>query len=1508
MNKPEVETMSIDDLYNNFKIVEQKVKKSIGASSGAQNLAFMTAPSTSSTNDANTASPQVSIASPNVNTASTQVSTTSFSDNVVYAFMVENPNGSNLLHQDLEQIHEDDLEAMDLKWQLSLLSMRAKSVEHQEARKSDMAEEQVQTNMALMAFSDSELNQTKFTAATYKRGLATVEEQLITYRKNEVLFSEEVAVLKREVACKDYEINVLNIPPPHPLIYNRPKKLDLSYSGLDEFKEPEFKGYGLENNDSKENSNESLVEAQVSQDTSSFVEFSLNVDKETIFPVDKKVELAKPKNHEKPVKRSVSGCSRHMTGNIAYLLDFKEFDGGYVAFGGGAYGGRITGKGTLKTNSLDFKDILLKIPRKDNMYSFDMKNIVLKELILVFVAKDSLGKFDGKSDEGFFVGYSLSSKAFRVYNTRTKRVEENLHIRFLENKPMIEGNGPKWLFDIDSLTQSMNYVPVTAGTISNESAGTQGELNTDDPNIENAEQDKFEDDSSTKEVNAARQHVNTASPDVNTISYTLEATHIEFFSDEDEPEVDLGNITNSYTVPTTPNTRIHRDHPIDNVIGDVKSSVQIRRMTKPTSEQGFLSDVYEQKTHDTLNTCLYVVSYNKLLVLVDLPSDKKKVLIYEDVFAPVTRIEAKRLFFATASFMGFSPVNTIGCNKVLLIWKLLRRVYVTQPPGFKILTIRQSLPQVVKAHFLFVIHAPRSMIYRLGLCCISRASRPDYHCLHVRSKLWLPTLYNTTEAEYVVAASCCGQVLWIQNQLLDYGYNFMHTVINIDNNSTICIIENPVQHSKTKHIEIRHHFIRDCNAKKLIQMVKIHTDHNVADLLTKGFDAGRHVKRGRDTKIPQFSGLPVKVGDEAVHKELGGRMEMAATTTSSLEAKHDSGSGLRCQDTILGDVDAQTRFETTSKQSNDPPLSRGYTLGSGDDSMKLLELIELYTQLLLGYLLLNAAKLMLGSVYAVRHMLMLLVQVLAAKESDGFAEIIDFLKASSVHYALTVNPIIYTSCIEQFWATTKVQTVNEVRQLQALVNKKKVIITESSIRSDLHLDDAEVSEEVGEDSDHPTDSNQIPIVDQPSTYSQHKQKQKSKRKQRKEAEVPQDETKHEESVSTPSNDPQPSGEDSMQLNDLMVLCTKLQAQVLDLEKAKDAQAKEIAALKKRVQKSIEDIDVDVEVTLVDETQERQDEDLMFDTGVLDSDEMPVEAKIDEKNEQSTKLDDSTAGEAVTTAGVEDSVAPTIPTTVEETLAQTLMEIKAAKPKAKGIVFHDQEEQQMARDVQAQLEAEIIEEEKLARKQEEEANIALIESWDNTQAMMEADFELAQRLQNREREKEITIKKIKTLLKENRESSKGTEDELEFDKLKKAEGSEEKTKGSRKKMLRRKRASVGNCIAMVKSSLPLKDAEEILCQNLDLGEMMNQRRCHPEVYSKATFEGVSFEDANQKFLRSLPSAWSQSFLFKKTKHRMEQVSALMICINNLRVFGNDVKGLYCIITLAPGKVEFVSENN
>nr|GEV83282.1 hypothetical protein [Tanacetum cinerariifolium] len=116
---------------------------------------------------------------------------------------------------------------------------------------------------------------------------------------------------------------------------------------------------------------------------------------------------------------------------------------------------------------------------------------------------------------------------------------------------------------------------------------------------------------------------------------------------------------------------------------------------------------------------------------------------------------------------------------------------------------------------------------------------------------------TTREAEYVAGAHCCGHVLWIQNQLLDYGFNIMNKKIYIDNESTICIVKNHVFYFKTKHIEIRHHFIRDVYEKKLIQVLKIHTADNVADLLTKAFDVSskelaspKQTAHGKDNSNP----------------------------------------------------------------------------------------------------------------------------------------------------------------------------------------------------------------------------------------------------------------------------------------------------------------------------------------------------------------------------------------------------------------------------------------------------------------------------------------------------------------------------------------------------------------------------------------------------------------------------------------------------------------------------------
>nr|GEU89655.1 hypothetical protein [Tanacetum cinerariifolium] len=667
MNKADIETMSIDDLYNNFKIIEQDVKKSFGTSTGAQNMAFMTAPITSSTNDVNTANPAYK--------AST----------------------------DLEQIHEDDLEAMNLRWQLSLLSMRAKRYFQR-------------TRLMLMILSVEESRQhwkqgnnkdtsskamLAIDATTYKRGLATVEEQLVTYKKNKVLFSEEVTVLKTEVACKDYKINVLK-------------------------------------NDSKENSDDSLVKQQVSEDTSSFVESPLNVDKETSFSVDKKIEFVKPKNYDKPVRKTShkkddkgfinSKCSRHMTENIAYLLILRNLIEIMLHLG-------------EEHMVVEFlANILLKIPRKDNMYSFDMKNIVPKESLTCLVAKATLDKsllwhrrlghinfknINRLVQDNLVIG--LPIKRFENDQTCVACLKEKQHIAscksknpkgrgklafgFLENKPMMEGNGLKWLFDIDSLTQSMNYVPVAAATILDESAGTQGDLNVDGTHNEDDDKDKSKDDSSPKEVNVAGQHINAASLEVNTgyfelnivdpslnttssfdlhsptdmfklrASDTLEATHVEFFSDRDAPELDLGNNPNYYRVTTTSHTRIHKDHPIENVIGEVQSSVQTRRMTKPTSEKGFLSAVYKEKTHvEAMQEELLNKKYERGIVI------RNKVRLVAQGHRQEEGIDYEEVFALSAFLYG----------------TIKEEVYVTQPPGFKDPDHPDKVYKLVKA--LYGLH------------------------------------------------------------------------------------------------------------------------------------------------------------------------------------------------------------------------------------------------------------------------------------------------------------------------------------------------------------------------------------------------------------------------------------------------------------------------------------------------------------------------------------------------------------------------------------------------------------------------------------------------------------------------------------------------------------------------------------------------------------------------------------------------------------------------------------
>ncbi|GKE79235.1 putative ribonuclease H-like domain-containing protein, partial [Tanacetum coccineum] len=313
----------------------------------------------------------------------------------------------------------------------------------------------------------------------------------------------------------------------------------------------------------------------------------------------------------------------------------------------------------------------------------------------------------GKFDERFFIGYSVNSKAFRVYNIRTRKVEENLHIRFLEDKPIIAGDGLNRLFDIDVLTKSMNYVTVVTdyilmplwkdgslfdssskNTSNDEPQPSSDAGNKDDEGVskESRIDDQERPENSTQDVNTdgpsintASTNVNTGSININTVSPTvttapLEATHANFFGDE--TEMDMSNITTTYLVPSTPNTRIHKDHSLDHVIGDVQSGVQTMRMTKTTNEQGFINVVYEGKTHEDLHTCLFAyflsqVEPRKVIQALTDPSwikamqnellqfklqkgyTQEEGIDYDEVFAPVSRIEAIRMFLAYASFKDF---------------------------------------------------------------------------------------------------------------------------------------------------------------------------------------------------------------------------------------------------------------------------------------------------------------------------------------------------------------------------------------------------------------------------------------------------------------------------------------------------------------------------------------------------------------------------------------------------------------------------------------------------------------------------------------------------------------------------------------------------------------------------------------------------------------------------------------------------------------------------------------
>ncbi|GJV34074.1 ribonuclease H-like domain-containing protein [Tanacetum coccineum] len=418
-NKPELETMSMDDLYNNLKVYEPEVKGTSSSNTSTQNMAFVSSNNSGSTNEA-------------VNTTH---------------------GVSAVSTQDLQQLHPDDLEEMDLRWQMAMLTMRArrflkntgrkvtingnetigfdkskvecynchkrghfarecKTPRNQENKNRRRQQEEVDqanngpTNFALMAYSSTssnfevstdsncsssclenvkilkeqneqllkDLRTSKLNTIAYKTGLESVEARLLVYKKNESVYEEDIKLLKCEIYLKEVAITELR------------RKLELAQKQKDEIQ--------LTGNPQMDLQDQGVID---------------------------------------------SGCSRHMTGNMSYLTDFEEIDGGYVAFGGNPKGGKITGRGNAKL----ILSNLATFCAENNQYRHVMRPFGCPVTILNTI--DHKGKIS-------IVRCCMKDS---LLGTQSMKYDLNM------------------AFNIDALTKSMNYKPVVAGNQSNGYAGTK---------------------------------------------------------------------------------------------------------------------------------------------------------------------------------------------------------------------------------------------------------------------------------------------------------------------------------------------------------------------------------------------------------------------------------------------------------------------------------------------------------------------------------------------------------------------------------------------------------------------------------------------------------------------------------------------------------------------------------------------------------------------------------------------------------------------------------------------------------------------------------------------------------------------------------------------------------------------------------------------------------------------------------------------------------------------------
>ncbi|GJU82725.1 putative ribonuclease H-like domain-containing protein [Tanacetum coccineum] len=614
-------------------------------------------------------------------------------------------------------------------------------------------------------------------------------------------------------------------------------------------------------------------------------------------------------------------------------------------------------------------------------------------LVTILNTIDHLGKFDGKADEGFFVGYSLNSKAFRVFNSRTRIVEESLHIRYTTANPPFS-QGPKSSHDDGFKPTSDDGKKV------DENPRKESECN---------DQEKEDNIDSTNNVNAASTNkVNGVGGKTSIeLPFDLNMPALEDYSifdsskdDEDDgAEADMNNLDTTIQVSPIPTIRIHKDHPLDQVIRDLQSATQTRKMSKNLEEHGFeeskkgnsciegskLDRGYAERasTIQVIGSLDFSRFTKWKMRLVAQGYTQEEGIDYDEVFAPVARIEAIRLFLAYASFKDF-VVYQMDVKKV----KDCKLTNGNSKASASRMKMCVSVLDTVKSKGFRLLHAVKGFYARnrqwlqipqqkLNMWQLQVAMdkcfgfRINYLIMEKAKKsvrLMMEKLIIRENRQKVLSVWTGIGVNASNSKLMLLGINLMllvkvNAVRHKLNTTGYALMINPTIYfscieqfwatvkAKTINGEVQLQALVD-GKKIIITESTMRRDLQLED--AEGVDCLPNATifeqltlmrkpKKKELQVPQSSVPSDNVADEAVYKELDDSLVRAATTTSSLEAEQDSG-GPRCQET-MGDTIAQTRFENVSKLSNDLLLARGNTLRSGEDSLKLNKLMELCTNL-----------------------------------------------------------------------------------------------------------------------------------------------------------------------------------------------------------------------------------------------------------------------------------------------------------------------------------------------------------------------------------------------------------------------------------------------------------------------------------------------------------------------------------------------------------------------------------